>query len=368
MIILFGFFPDGSLSATAGNNVSMYNFQYYYLNGSGDHFNGYFYAPSFLYTTGEKIYLNDNIKGTNYGYYYIISIIGDYPSDYNGREVITSYYDADSKKTSYTLYDEIGQTGANHSLNLVGAFTAESGYVYDPSVPPTDVYFGHSDVCYYFTPKQSANFLVTYITDLPYWTQPETLYGSCAAVGGAIILSYWDRNGFDNLIATDWQKLWPNDTADIPSYVALISELAEDMNWGETAEDIAAGFKKYASDHGYRRFAVKYYPVDDERTASWSKYKRALNSGRPASLGGASKEVHHGFVGRGYWNDGHIVVNMGLGTFFMNYRLNWNQTYEGESYSSLKIDAFYDFYDQSKINFVAPISLLLLDDRGDAKF
>jgi hypothetical protein len=359
--MLLVFFTDSSQSVATDYNVSKYNFRYHYLDGSGDYFNGYFYAPSFLYNEGATIYLKDETNGNNYGYYYISIITNGYSSDYSGREVISSYYDADTKKTSYTLYDKIGQTTANHHLNMANVFAVESGYVYDPSIPPTDAYFGNRDVCYYFTPRQSVNFLAAYIADLPYWSQPKTLYGSCAAVGGAIILSHWDRNEFENLIPTDWQNLWPDNTADIPSYVTLISELVQDMNWGATAEDIVAGFKKYTSLHGYKNFVVVFYPVDENRTAYWYRFKNALDSGRPASLGGASKEVHHGFVGRGYWNDGHIVANMGLGTSFLNYRLDWNQTYVGESYSSLKIDAFYDFFYRSRAPLV-PVFHLLLDD------
>lgn len=366
LILLLCFTNGASESANTTANISRYYFRYYYLDGSGDYFTGYVYALTSLYNIGEIIYHKNETTELIDGYYCINSIINGYASDFEGQEFITAYYDLDTGKTSYTLYDNTGQTVANHILNLTNQFTAESGYVYDPSVPSTDTYFGNSDICYYFTPSQSVNFLATYITDLRYWTQPETLYGCCAAVAGAIIFSYWDRMGFNNLITTkDWQTIWPDNTANIPSYVSFIAEVNNDMNWGETAEEIAAGLMKYASDHGYNKFSVVYYDVDVDRTTAWYSYKNAIDSCRPANLGGASIEVHHGFVGRGYWNDRHIVVNMGLGNSFKNYRLDWNQTYIGKSYSSLKIDAFYDFFYEGPIPRrpnMAPILYLLLGE------
>jgi hypothetical protein len=364
LILLLYFIIGASESADTTTNVSRYDFKYYYLDGSGDYFAGYIYATTSFYSIGEIIYHKNNTTGLNDGYYCINNINNGYAVDYQGQEVITSYYDADTGKISYTLYGATGQTVADHSLNLNNQFTIESGYVYDPSVPSTDAYFGNPDICYYFTPSQSLNFLAAYITDLRYWSQPETLYGSCAAVAGAIVFSYWDRIGFTNLITTtDWQTLWPDDTSNIPSYVSFIAEVNNDMNWGETAELIVAGFMKYASDHGYNNFSVIYYDVNTYRTTSWYTYKNAIDSGRPAALGGTSMQVDHGFVGRGYWNDGHIVVDMGLGTAFKNYRLDWNQTSEGESYSSLKITALYDFfYEGKRRSNMAPILQLLLDD------
>jgi hypothetical protein len=363
MIVLLGVCTDGSQSAAANPNVSRYDFRYYYLDGSGDHFTGYFYGPNSLYSIGEIIYHQNETTELNDGYYYIYYLSNNYASYYDGQEFITEYYDNDTGKTSNTLYDKTGQAVAIHNLSLANRFTTESGYIYDPSVPSTDAYFGNPDICYSFTPSLSVNFLAAYITDLPYWAQPETLYGSCAAVAGAIIFSYWDRIGFKKLITTDWQTLWPDNTANVPSYVSLINELVIDMNWGNTADEIVAGFQKYASDHGYRNFITVCYAVDEDRTTNWYRFKNTIDSGRPASLGGASTAVHHGFVGRGYWNDGHIVANMGLGTSFKNYRLDWHQTYIGESYSSLKIDAFYDFYSKDKIppsiNMTPILNLLL---------
>ncbi len=212
-------------------NLSRFDFSFYYGDTSGDNFTGYFYSSPGLYKVG------DTIKQTS-GYYRISSVSKDnFDTSYIGTAYINSYYDGDTKKISNTLYEVGGhkQTGTSLKVTNLLAVSNYLGYVYDPAIPVADALFGDGEVTYQFGPNKSVNFMAAYITDLPYWNQPSSYPGSCSEIAAAIILSFWDRNGFNNLITTDWQTYWPNDTRSVSSYVDFIGTLALYMGYPATS-------------------------------------------------------------------------------------------------------------------------------------
>ncbi|MFZ5448197.1 MAG: hypothetical protein ACOZFS_06125 [Thermodesulfobacteriota bacterium] len=353
-----------------GSNYSQYNFAYNYNDGSGDQYYGYVFAPTAFKTTGPflqvgtKLYNQpQEMGGSSLGGYYEITAINDgYDSTYDHQSYISSYYDGDTGKTSYTLYSTTGSSTATNSLYVADRrYAEESGYVYDPGVPESDDYFGNADICYDFSAASSNdnNFLVQYIPDLSYWAQPTAYPNCCVEVAGALILSYWDQ--YVNLIDTDWQSLWPDNTSDSPtSYGALIGTLANYMgypisgNGGTYVQNCGPGLDSYAADRGYSGFQYVNYDFRDVnntesyRTTIWQYFTDAIDTGRPVGIsiyyynGG---DNDHFVTGRGYWNDGQILVNMGWGTSYTNYALDWFRTnYNGTSYYDAYIYYFVDFY------------------------
>jgi hypothetical protein len=349
--------------ATAGS-YSQYYFVYYYY--SGDYYYGYVYAPTGLLRVGSYIYNEPAPMGgasLSKGFYCITGVSNGYSSAYDAEEYITSYYDADSGKSSDTLYGWSGAETAGHSLYVYDRRqTAESGYVYDPSVPSTDAYFGTPDVVYHFdiNDNTEANFLVTYIPDLPYWNQPDSYPNSCAEVAAAIVLSYWDKHGYPNLISshfTDWQTQWLDDTANTSSYVSLIGDLCSLMDYnmlwglisGTSVNGLATGLYYYACCTGYGDLAssISIWNVDDfDRSTSWSGLTSTLKAGDPsiAEINYNGGDGDHYVTVRGYWNDGHIVANLGWGSAYNdwstacnNVKLDWYNTDETYSYKYAEI-------------------------------
>ena len=210
------------------------------------------------------------------GYYHITAIIDGYDSGYDAKEYIIAYWDLSSSSKSSRIFNETNENNNVSNVLYVAdrRIKAESGFVYDPSVPSDDTYFGNSDVCYSFsTENTAADFLAVYIADLRYWAQP--VYSgwpnTCAEVAGAIILSYWDRKGYD-LIPYDWQDDWQDNpvgeigypvSQDTPaSYVAFIAELATYMYYTEWTGTITflkgLGLDDYAADRGYEGFTSNF--------------------------------------------------------------------------------------------------------------
>ena len=347
------YFGDGYYEADI---YSLYDFTYYYGDGSGDLYTGYVYAPAGLLTTGQYLYNQPQSMGGQSlgGYYYITGATSGVDPSYDAQEYITSYYDGDTGKTSYTLYSSTGQKTTNHSLYVADRrYTVESGYVYDPSVPSNDAYFGNTDVCYYFSTgsSQGSNFLAVYIADLPYWQRPDIYPYSGSELAGAVVLSYWDKHGYDNLITTDWQSSWPDNSQNSPaSYVSFISTIGSYMNWqdtGTSVDDIGSGLQNYAASWWYT-FTYNYYDVTQDRSTTWSYYKAILNDGRPVIVSlvfnDSSSEVAYSTVSRGYWNDGHVCLYTGFGTSSSNQKVDWNQTSGGTSLATAYVYDILDFY------------------------
>jgi hypothetical protein len=224
-------------------------------------------------------------------------------------------------------------------------------------VPDTDAYFGKFDVTYYFcTEGNYANFLAYYITDLPYWNQPDSYPGSCAEVAAAIVLSWWAKHYDSHLLSTfdaNWQTDWPDNTSSSPdSYVSLIGALASRMGWssssGTPVNNIGPGLFSFSSYFGwYGSLLSTDYNVTSERSSAWEGYKDAISHGRPGILAIAWEGGNHSVVGRGYWNDGYACANLGWGTNSNNLKLNWNQTSTGNdsAYIFYMTNIYYDFWD-----------------------
>jgi len=206
-------FPSTISAAAITNPTSskkVYTFfTYYYTNGSGDYYEGYVYAPTGLLSQGSFIYNQPNTAAfggaaLGSGYYYIYSVADGKDSSYDGQEYISSYYDGDTGKTSDTLHSSPGEKSALHGISVADRrTTAESGYVYDPSVPDSDIYLGNADVCYNFSISDNAktNFLAAYVTGIRYWNQPEGYiwqWGCCQELAAIQMLSYWDNLDYAN--------------------------------------------------------------------------------------------------------------------------------------------------------------------------
>lgn len=338
----------------AAGSISQYSFTYSYNDGSGDKYYGYVYAPDGCFSTGSKIYNQPAEMGGAAlgGYYEVTGVTTGVASSYDHQEYITSFYDANTGKTSTTFYASIGQKIADQSLFVADrSTTAESGYVYDPSVPSSDAYFGDSDVCYSFsTSGSNANFLAVYITDLPYWDQPDSYSGSCAEVAGAIYLAYWADQGYSSLLPTNWKTNWPDDTANTSSYVSLIAELATDMSWssyyGTYESTIGSGLTQYAdsSVHGGYSFASASYDITSSRSAAWTAHKAILDSGSPVIDCVAWSAGGHAVIDRGYWNNGYVVEDFGWGSSYNNVKLNWNESRPGYTYNTAYLLDYIYFY------------------------
>lgn len=344
----------------ASQGYSLYYFTYYYGDGSGDYYQGHVYAPTAFQTSGptltvgQKSYYQPQEMGGQrlQGYYAITSIVDGYDSSHDAQEYITSYYDGNTGKTSSTLYSGTGYQTASATLLVSDRrYTAESGYVYDPSVPSSDAYFGNTDVCYDFSTSSSAdnNFLVKYNSGLPYWNQPDAYYGCCGQVAGAISLSYWDKSGYTKFITEKWQSnwgvTWPGDTANSPSsYVSFIGSLASYMNYnsGTIVDDIGPGLVSYAQDQGYSTSHYTLYEVLYDRQGNWSVLKTALDAGRPVIVGGGTPSGGgHYEVACGYWNDQQIVANLGWGTSSTNTKIDWNNSGSTSGYTTNYMVDFY---------------------------
>jgi hypothetical protein len=342
------------------SGYSRYDFTYSFTDGSQDKYYGYVFAPTGFLAVGSSLSNQPQTLGGGKidGYYYITAETTGYDSSYDAQEYITSYYDGNTGKTSYTLYSSTGQQTNDHSLYVADRrYSTEQGYVYDPSVPDDDAFFGNSEVCYYFNPgkDQGNDFLAAYITDLSYWDQPDRYPSSCSEVASAIVLSYWDSHGYSNLILADWQNSWPDDTANSPSsYVNFIGTLAYDMNWtwyGTYVNAIGSGLLKYASSQGYSTsssgssgFTYKFDDVMDYRSSSWNDYKAAIDAGQPVIVDLWWTAGGHSTVGRGYWNDGHILTDFGWGTGYTNQKIDWFQNYVGYSYWTACVTDFTYLY------------------------
>jgi hypothetical protein len=328
-------------------NPYRYDFSYYYGDNSGDNFSGYFYDTPGLYDAGQVIHQT--------GGYYVISSVssGDFDISYKDTAYIKSYYDGDTKKMSNTLYESPGYKQIDTSIKINDLLSTSGylGYAYDPSVPVADAFFGDAEVTYHFSANESVNFMAAYISDLPYWTQPNSYPGSCAEVAAGILLSFWDRNGYDNLITTDWQRFWPDNTNSVASYVRYIGMLANNMGYpispsgGTFTSNIGSGIDTYAEDRGYDNFSCTYYlNTRTERPNNWEKFKDAINAGHPVMLNVQWSAGGHSTVGRGYWNDGKVATNFGWGTDYDNVQLDWNRKSGGDDYYKAYINNMIDVY------------------------
>jgi len=246
-------------------------------------------------------------------------------------------------------------------------YTAESGYVYDPAVPASDAYFGSPDVCYSFntgTGTNSVNFLADYNDSVSgyYWKQPSSYPSSGAEVAAATLLAFADDtiNGASNVITTDWQTLWPNNTKDNPtSYVSFIGTLCTAMGWiiGTPASSVGPGILTYIQGQGYSTITYDYDDLTSgSRSDSWSAFKSAVKY-QPIIVRMASpsfsSDYHYGNV-LGYWNDGNVVVFWGKGTSFTldgatynypNVKLNFYQTTTGSTQKTAELISYWYYYD-----------------------
>ncbi len=123
---------DDSCSITKD---SCYSFTYYYNDGNGDYYTGYFYAPTDYngYAIGYKQYTTDENGQT--GYYEITGVADAANNDSrSGQVYVTSYHDHESRNT-YKLTD-------NNLFVTTGTayLGSESGYIIQSGVP--SFYFG----------------------------------------------------------------------------------------------------------------------------------------------------------------------------------------------------------------------------------
>jgi len=333
---------------------TQYSFNYYFNNGSGDYFTGYVYAPDGWFTTGSTITNQPSPMGgaALAGYYYITDATTGLSSSYDKQEYITAFYDTDTGKSSTTFYTSTSQTTSTHPLYVADrSTTSESGYVYDPSVPSTDAFFGDPDVCYPFSTASSSNpnFLAGYVS-LPYWKQPSTYPYSSAEVAAAIGLSFWDSHGYSNLISTNWQSEWPDNTSNISSYVSLIADLCSRMKYsssnGTNFLNAANGLVGYAAAQGYN-FTYAIYDATIDPNGAVAAGKKAAAAGRPVGL-----EMYWGSLGNftsgafacGYWNNDYILVNLGYGTSYKNIKMYMHNQTPGYSPEQAVIYTLVDCY------------------------
>jgi hypothetical protein len=369
---------SGAQGAGAGGDYSQYSFTFNYTDGSGDKYSGFVYAPTSFQTRGDivvgtKLY-NQPIEmggGALGGYYDITAVANGYDATYDCQSYITSYYDGDTGKTSYTLDSTTGGTTADTFVYVADRrYTAESGYVYDPSVPASDAYFGSPDVCYSFntgTGTNSVNFLAAYNDSVSgyYWQKPSSYPGSGAEVAAATLLAFADDtiNGASNVITTGWQTLWPNNTMDNPtSYVSFIGTLCTDMgfdwtNYVTPPSSAGPGILTYIQGQGYSTITYDYHDLTSgSRSDSWSAFKSAVTS-EPILVFMASPsfshDYHYGNV-LGYWNDGNVAVYWGKGTSFTldgatysypNVKLNFYQTTTGSTQKTAELVSYWYYYD-----------------------
>lgn len=346
---------------------SVYYFTYYYNDGSGDYYTGYFYAPSDWFATGDSISSEPSSLGSGAltGYYYITDAVPGYSSDYDREEYITSFCDCYyTGYTSYTLYSSTGQSSADHSLYIANRSTTdEGGYVYDPSVPAGDAFFGNPEVTYYFSNSSDSNvgFLVKYYSDLPYWAEPSSYPNSSSETAGAILLAYWYQQGSNyQLLISDskWQTDWPDSAAasqDSPaSYVDFISTLASYTSYTSTSlwtslDNLLTGLENYTYDQGYNSSTSGYFLgyVSSAGGSGWDTFSSSLNSEpQVVHLQWTSGEsiIDYSAVARGYWNNGEVLVDFGAGLPYENVKLDYYQSSPGTGYTNAEIVEYMDFY------------------------
>lgn len=344
--------------------LSKYDFEYHYNDGSGDFYKGYVIHNDGLSFVGDIINWAHNPLGENQllseGYYIItnISQISVTPSDI-GKVFVFNYYDGDTGKTSDTLYpDTSGKT--SHNLVLAGAqgLGSEKGFVYDPSVPDDDDYFGNKEVVYAFSPNiTNANFLVTYIKNLRYWNQPGTLNidgGVCGEVAGAILLSHWYQNGYKNLfrgygLDIDDGQLWGDNPYFPESGNDPLYEGYESLIW-----ELHGYMGQDRFTFGNMEFFIQNQGYDFEHEGDlfwwqkeWEDLQYRLDRGEPVLAVLSNRKidptepffidtdyVSHTVVIRGYWNDKRLCCNFGYGSkvlknqsgdFLSNLSIEWGK-------------------------------------------
>jgi hypothetical protein len=118
------------------------------------------------------------------------------------------------------------------------------------------------------------------------------------------------------------------------------------MNWdyGTYSSDIGPGLQTYARSQGYTNFAYSYYYVSGSRSSGYDAYTAALDAGRPVIVDLVWGEGGHSTVGRGYWNDGQILVDFGWGLDYTNQKVDWKRTSYGSSYSEAMVYDLIYFY------------------------
>lgn len=365
-----------ALGVVPAGAETLYSFVFSYPSSSGDSYAGSVYAPDGWFQVGSTIYNQPASMGgasLGGGHYEITAVQTGAAAGMDAQEYITGYTDADTGITSFLLATSYGQTGlTNSSIHVADRrYTAESGYVYDPSVPGSDAYFGSPDVCYSFnTSTNSANFLADYTSvSGKYWKQPSSYPHSGAEVAAATLLADADDSSnsaiyYPNLITTDYQTLWPNNTQDNPaSYVSFIGTLCTDMGWtssggGTPESSVGPGILTYIQGQGYSTFTYAYHDLTSgSRSDSWSAFKSAVSSEpiivHMASPSFTTAGYHYGNV-LGYWNDGNVVVDWGKGTSFTldgatssypNVKLNFYQTTAGSTQKTAELVSYWYFYD-----------------------
>jgi len=113
------------------------------------------------------------------------------------------------------------------------------------------------------------------ITGVPDYQQGDFAgTNDCTPIASAVILGYWDANGFPNMIDGS------NDFATNPTGVTdLVNALKTNMGWtssGTQIDAIDAGIMATASGRGYTFSAANDYVV------IWSDITAQINAGRPA--------------------------------------------------------------------------------------
>jgi hypothetical protein len=352
---------------------TLYSFNFWYSDGSNDAYQGSFYAPDGWLQVGSTISNQPAPMGGAAlgGSYYIYALQSGYDASMDAQEYITGYYDYDTGyKMSSIIATSTGQTGLTSSYIQVNdrRYSAESGYAYDPSVPSSDAYFGSPDVCYSFnTSTNSANFLASYNSVSGYYWKPPSDYPTSGAeVAAATLAAAADNSSnstyYANMITTDWQTLWPNNTKDSPtSYVSFIGTLCTDMGWvsgsGTPRSSVGPGLLTYIQGQGYSTATYDYHNLTSgSRSDIWSAFKSAVHD-EPIIVQLASTSFgtgyHYGNV-LGYWNDGHVVVDWDKGTSFTldgasysypNVKLNFYQTTTGSSEKTAELVYYWLFYD-----------------------
>ena len=168
------------------------------------------------------------------------------------------------------------------------------------------------------------------IAGVPDWNQFWGSYGcwsGCSPTSGAIIMGFWDNNGYGNLIAgSDWQGAVNTMRTEMGTYCGQ-----DGTGWTQI-NNISSGMINYASAKGYT-FASELWCSDCGVAASYANFQGEIDANRPILVDviGHAQYGNHSIVGVGYDSAGSYLI----------IHDNWSSTAEnvylqyGSGYSSI---------------------------------
>lgn len=224
-----------------------------------------------------------------------------------------AYEVADAAPASRTVVDLLD--GATYAIPADVAATPLRTFV-QPAPPPTL--------------STQATTAYRLIAGVPDWNQFWGSYGcwsGCSPTSGAIIMGYWDNNGYGNLIAgSDWQGAVNTMRTEMGTYCGQ-----DGTGWTQI-NNISAGMVNYASAKGYT-FASELWCSDCGVAASYANFQGEIDASRPLLVDviGHAQYGNHSIVGVGYESSGTYLI----------IHDNWSSTAEnvylqyGSGYSSI---------------------------------